>query len=73
MKMIEVGKTYKNGEGNDIEIVHIIDKSRFCTWPILGAVHYESGVSNFASYTLEGVNISDPDSPYNLVLENEDD
>ncbi len=71
--MIEVGKTYKNGEGNDIEIVHIIDKSRFCTWPVLGVFHCESGVSSFMSYTLGGVFYHDPDSIYNLILENEND
>ncbi len=71
--MIEVGKTYKNGNGNDIEIVHIIDKSRSCTWPVLGVKHYKNDLSSFVSYTLEGFDVDDKYSPHNLVLKNEDD
>jgi hypothetical protein len=71
--MIEVGKTYKNGEGNNVEIVHIIDKSYPCTWPVLGVVYYKSGSAGSASYTLDGFTLNSPGSFFNLILENEND
>ena len=63
--MIELGKTYKDGFGNDVRIICVDRKG---DWSAVGLVVASHECESIVTYTAEGKSNALGESPYDLII-----